>query len=152
MSISSMDSKIWLDINKTPPEPIFVDPTKSNHSDDVVKHPEKYGLRSNYFKDRTPKYDYDGFVLISAMRNNFVRIALDYRNPDTKTNIEAIGMRQLQLATIWLNDFVGGKGLKRVIIVQRTGEAHKDGKAYVLDTPEQIEFFMKWGRILQDTF
>jgi hypothetical protein len=104
-----MDAKIWLNLNTNPPTPIFVDPTKSNHSDDVVKNPEKYNLSSTHFKDRKPRYDYDGFVLISAMQKNFIRIKFDYRNPQIGCNIEAIGSKQLQLATIWLDKFVDEK-------------------------------------------
>lgn len=142
------ETKIWYDLETN--TPIFVDPYNSNHSQDVLKNPEKYRLPKDYFtedKARIYKHDYDGFILSAAMRKGFVRIAIDYRNQDTNSNVEGLGMGQIQPATIWLKDFIGR--MTRVVIVVRTGIGNMDGKSFVLDTPEKIDFFLKWGRVLE---
>ena len=149
MAISREDSKIWFDVTNT--KPIFVNPFKSNHTQDVLNDPKKYRLSPNYFtkeKEANYKYDYDGYVLIAAMRNNFVRIAVDVRDPGYGSNLEAISLTQLQKAALWFKEFVGY--LKRVILVERYGYTNKDAKVHVLNTPEQIDFFLQWGKILVD--
>lgn len=148
MTASREETKIWFDLETN--TPIFVDPFSSNHSRDVLEHPEKYRLPADFFADKSKTYKngYDGYILSAAMRKGFVRIAIDYKNQDTNSNVEGLGLGQIQPATIWLKNFIGR--MARVVIVVRTGLAHMDGKSFVLDTPEKIDFFLKWGRILQD--
>lgn len=143
---SSSQSKVWLDIEKM--KPIFIDPMVTNHSKDVVDYPEKYRLPKDFAKDREKiKYDYDGFVLVNAMRKGFVRIAIDYRNPDTNSNMEALSLGQLQKAYPWFKKFVGR--LTKLLLIVRNGYEHKDATVYVLDSQEKLDFFEKYGKILQ---
>lgn len=143
--LSAMDSRVWFDTLEH--KPIFVE-LYSNHTQDVVKHPEKYRLPVDYFKDRKePEYDYDGSVLLAAMKQGFVRLYIDYKQPHLNSNIEGISLRNDHIAAVWLEKFVGN--LEKFVVVVRKSEEEKDGDAYILDTPEKIDFFLKWGKILK---
>lgn len=147
--ISRSDSKVWFNIKTK--EPIFVDPFKSNHTQDPLRDPEKYGLKADFFDNiEKPKYDYDGDILYIVMKCGFVRIAVDFRDPRYGCNAEGLSMRDVQKATEWLNDFV--EGIKKIVIVIRHSQEDKDGTAYILDDMEKIEFFIKYGKVLRDRF
>jgi hypothetical protein len=146
--ISSEETKVWFDVKQN--KAIFVQGLQNNHTQDVLNNPENYRVPSDAFKDIDAVYDYDGRVLYKAMQAGFVRIRIEYKDPQYGSNIEGINLRDIQKACIWLEKFVGG--LKKVIIVVRTGEGDKDGQAYVLNNEEQIEFMIKYGKILRDRF
>ena len=148
MALASTDSKVWFDVQKN--EPIMVDPYKTNHSNDAVTNPEKYRLSKDHFAGYDAKYDYDGHVLFEVMKQGFVRIMVDYRDPRYGCNAEGVNLRDIHKAVLWLDQFVGG--IKKIIIVVRKSEGDKDGDAYILDDEEKVEFFLKWGKILRDRF
>ena len=148
MAISSTDSKVWFDVQKD--EPIFVDPYKSNHSRDAVEHPEKYRLSKDAFANRETTYDYDGHVLFEVMKQGFVRVMIDYRDPRYGCNVEGISLRDVHAAVLWLDTFVSG--LRKVILVIRKSEGEKDADVHILNDPEKLEFFLKYGKILRDRF
>jgi hypothetical protein len=145
--ISALDSRVWYDTVEN--KPIFVE-AYSNHTQDVIKNPEKYRLAKDFFKGRESAYDYDGYVLLSAMKHGFVRIYIDYKQPQKNSNIEGIELREDHIAAIWLEKFVGH--FEKLVVVVRKSEEEKDGDAYILDTMEKIDFFLKWGKILKDSF
>lgn len=146
--ISSLESKVWFDVKTN--EPIFVDPFKTNHSKDAFDRPEKYRLPKDAFKNIKAAYDYDGYVLFTVMQQGYVRIMLDYKDPQYGCNAEGVSLRDIQKAVSWLEQFVGG--LKKIIIVVRKSEGEKDGDAYILDNEEKIDFFIKFGKILRNRF
>jgi hypothetical protein len=116
---------------------------ETNHSLDVFQNPEKYGLTREQLPEKLEQQDYDGATLYAAMREGWVRIYIDRRNPDTNSNIEGVKLLHLRPTARLIAET--NPHLRRLIMVLRTGTGSREGDAFVLD-PESIDFFLRKGR------
>ena len=139
MEISVTQSKIWY--NWKTGEHRLVAPTE-NHTRDVLGNPDRFGVDSADLSQNA--LDYDGVTLLATMKAGWVRLRLDPRDPDYRSNVEGTRWPGIRKAVEWLTTTMLPR-LKRLIVVLRTGAGDKEGDAFIMD-PDQIEFLLRKGR------
>lgn len=124
-----------------------------NHTNGVFQNLELFGLTpeklAQYGIDPKPErvHDYYGPLLFAAMREGWVRLRIDAREPDYKSNAEGFSLRDIRKAVIWYTEQVGMP--KQFIIATRTGPGDHEGQGWRLNE-DQLEFFMQKGVIPRD--
>ena len=144
---SRSQSRVWYDVKTNSPR-FVLKHDAANHTQDVVMHPEVFGVDPAVFGELPAYYDYVGRILYAAMQAGWVRILIDARQPQTSSNIEGISTEHLRPALIWMNDFIGG--IKSATAVIRTGPGDQEGTGYYITNPDDYHFFLKWGRFRVD--
>lgn len=140
MNLSSSNFLRWY--NTETGEVISFGPFKS-HTAMVLENPEAFGVDPTEFPENPGMYD--GRVFALAMRNNWVRVYLDRRQPDFNSNLEAGSHRDAQKAMNYVFNEMDGR-LIRFIVTIRTGLGDKEGDAYVMRSIEEMDHFIKRGR------
>lgn len=146
MKFNSRDqSRIWFNTNDNTMRFVLEEGSK-NHTQDVLNNPALFGvdLSKIDLTGITEYTDYDGRILLPAMKNGWVRSALNIRNPQNESNIEGINEKDICIALKTIDDFVDK--FNKVTIIIRYGTGKKDGKLLYLINREDIDYSIKWGR------
>jgi hypothetical protein len=117
-----------------------------NHTQDVLNHPDIFNVDlSKINMDNITEYtDYNGEVLYAAMKNNWIRSAINSRDPQKQSNIEGIDEKNICSALEAIDNFVDG--FQSLSIIYRFGTGKKDGKVLYLINRDDIEYCLKWKK------
>ena len=122
-----------------------------SHSKAVLANMELFGITDedllrNGFQPGTQINDYDGRVLLAAMRKGWVRFYADARNPDTSGSLEGVNMTALHAAALWLAGGIFRIPPIRIVVALRRSVNSEDALAYPMGK-EEWKLFVETGKV-----
>lgn len=122
-----------------------------HHAGYVLQNLETFGLKPEDFPepiDNSNINKYKGLIHYLAMKNGWVRFYIDRRDPWYNSNIEGVLMPALVKSAAFIQSEL--PRLQRLFVALRKGTGSKEATAYILENPDQIDYFIDKRRPPQE--